>query len=125
MAGTKLPHTEVDARVQTCYDLRYKDNTTFTHLMWISYCHENYNDKSEQQYTAYWMSASSLHKEYWQEKLESHLSPAVEKLIELLSSDDEKVSQRAIDQIMKYTGNDIQKIEADVNLKTINVSFDE
>ena len=34
--------------------------------------------------------------------------------IVLLASDDEKIKQRAIDQIVKYTGNDIQKIEARV-----------
>ena len=125
MAGTKLPHSIVDERIQTCYDLRYKDTTTFTHIMWVAYCHEHYNDKSEQQYTAYWMSASGLHKAYWQEKLETQLSPAVEKLIELLGSDNEAIASKAIDQIMKYTGNDINKIEADINVKTIDVKFGE
>jgi hypothetical protein len=125
MAGTKLPHSIVDERIQTCYDLRYKDNNTFTHVQWQAYCHEHYNDKSEQQYTAYWMSASNLHKDYWREKLDAHISPAVDKMIELLASDDEKVAQKAIEHIMKYTGNDVQKIEADINLKQIDVKFDE
>jgi hypothetical protein len=31
-----------------------------------------------------------------------------------LASDDEKIKQRAIDQIIKYTGNDIQRIEAKI-----------
>jgi hypothetical protein len=35
-------------------------------------------------------------------------------LFGLLGSDDEKIRQRAIDQIVKYTGNDIQKIEAKI-----------
>jgi hypothetical protein len=39
-----------------------------------------------------------------------------------LASEDEKIRQRAIDQIVKYTGNDIQKIEADIK-GDIQVSF--
>jgi hypothetical protein len=35
-------------------------------------------------------------------------------LFGLLASEDEKIRQRAIDQIVKYTGNDITKIEAKV-----------
>jgi hypothetical protein len=35
-------------------------------------------------------------------------------LFTLLSDEDPKIRQRAIDQIVKYTGNDIQKIEAKV-----------
>ena len=42
------------------------------------------------------------------------LDPAMNELFTLLASDDEKIKQRAIDQIVKYTGNDIQKIEARV-----------
>jgi hypothetical protein len=42
------------------------------------------------------------------------LDPAMNELFTLLASDDEKIKQRAIDQIVKYTGNDIQKIEAKI-----------
>ena len=42
------------------------------------------------------------------------LNPAMDSLFELLASDDEKVRQRAIDQVVKYTGNDIEKIEAKI-----------
>jgi hypothetical protein len=42
------------------------------------------------------------------------LSPAMESLVGLMYSEDEKVRQRAIDQIVKYTGNDIEKIEAKI-----------
>jgi len=37
---------------------------------------------------------------------------------------DPKVRQRAIDQVFRYTGNDIQKVESKVDSKVnINVSF--
>ena len=42
------------------------------------------------------------------------LDPAMGQLLGLLGSDDEKVRQRAVDQIVKYTGNDIEKIEAKI-----------
>jgi len=125
MAGKKLPHSVVDERVNKCYDLRYKTNETFTHVNWIAYCHENYGDKSEQQYTDYWMKASNLYKEYWREKLDSHINPAVDRMIELLASDDEKVAQKAVEQIMKYSGNEIQKIDLDARVNVIDVRFSE
>ena len=125
MAGKKLPNSVIDERVQKCYDLRYKGNETFTHIKWIDYCHNTYGDKSEQQYTDYWMKASNLHKDYWREKLDSHITPAVDKMIELLASDDEKVAQKAIEQIMKYSGNEIQKIDLEARVNVINVSFGE
>ena len=43
------------------------------------------------------------------------VDPAMDSLFELLASDDEKIRQRAIDQIVKYTGNDIDKIEAKID----------
>jgi hypothetical protein len=42
------------------------------------------------------------------------LDPAMGQLLGLLASDDEKIRQRAVDQIVKYTGNDIEKIEAKI-----------
>ena len=42
------------------------------------------------------------------------LSPAMNELYSLLASEDEKIRQRAIDQIMKYSGNDIDRIEAKI-----------
>ena len=53
MAGNKLPKSETDARIEKCYELRYEQNDGISYKEWINYCHENYNDKSEQQYTAY------------------------------------------------------------------------
>jgi hypothetical protein len=42
------------------------------------------------------------------------LDPAMNELILLLADEDPKIRQRAVDQIVKYTGNDIQKIEANI-----------
>jgi len=114
MPGTKLSQAEVDSRVQTCYDLRFNSNDGLTHKKWIAYCKENYGDKSEIQYSNYYAKASELYKDSWREKLSKQLDPAVNTLIELLASEDEKIRQRAVDQVMKYTGHDIQQIEAKV-----------
>lgn len=114
MAGKKLTKSETDSRVAKCYELRYNSNDGLGFRDWIQYCHKHYNDKSEQQYSAYWASSTELYQEHWREKLAKQLDPAVDTLIQLLADDDAKVRQRAVDQIMKYTGNDIEKIEAKV-----------
>ena len=114
MAGSKLPKSETDSRVQQCYDMRYNSNDGLLFRNWMKYCHENYGDKSEQQYTAYWVSSSEIYQESWREKLSKQLDPAVNELIGLLASEDEKIRSRAVDQIMKYTGNDVEKIEAKI-----------
>jgi len=112
MAGNKLTHAEVDQRVDKCLELRYKANTPILQKEWVSYCKKEYGDKSEQQYIKYWIDAKAKYEEMWRSKLNKMLDPAMNTLFELLASDDEKVRQRAIDQIVKYTGNDIEKIEA-------------
>jgi len=114
MAGTKLTHTEVDQRVDNCLNLRYKNDTPILYKEWIEYCHVNYGDKSEQQYSAYWASAKEKYEEGWRAKLSKMLDPAMDQLYSLLTDDDPKIRQRAVDQIVKYTGNDIEKIEAKV-----------
>lgn len=124
MAGDKLPKGETDKRVNQCYTFRFNNTNTFGHKHWIKYCKENYNDKSEQQYTAYWMTAGDIYKETWKTKLENLLEPAVDELYVLLSSEDEKIRQRALDQIMKYNGEDIQRIQAEIK-GNIKVSFGE
>ncbi len=124
MAGNKLTKGETDARVKECHKRRFEDNTPFGVKDWIQYCHKTYGDKSEQQYTAYWMSAGELYEEAWKDKLKKMLKPATDELFSLLASEDEKIRQRAIDQIMKYTGNDIQKVEATVE-SNINITFGE
>lgn len=114
MAGNKLTHTEVDERVEKCFELRFKTDPPMLQKEWIKYCHKHYNDKSEQQYHAYWAAAKEKYDEGWKAKLNQMLDPAMNELFGLLGSDDEKIRQRAIDQIVKYTGNDIQKIEAKI-----------
>ena len=114
MAGDKLTHTEVDKRIDKCLELRYQSNNPILFKDWIKYCHKNYGDKSEQQYTKYWSDAKEKYEEGWRAKLSKMLNPAMDTLFELLADDDPKIRQRAIDQIVKYTGNDIEKIEAKI-----------
>ena len=115
MAGTKLTHTEVDERIDKCLELRYQSNDAILFKGWIKYCHKHYGDKSEQQYSKYWADAKAKYEEQWRAKLSKMLDPAMDTLYELLADDDPKISQRAIDQIVKYTGNDIDKIEAKID----------
>jgi hypothetical protein len=122
MAGNKLPKSETDSRIAKCYELRYESTNKCGFKQWIDWCHENYGDKSEQQYTAYWSGATNLYQEHWKEKLNKTIDPAVDELISLLADGDPKLRQRAIDQIMKYTGNDIERIEAKVQ-GDINLSW--
>ena len=122
MAGTKLTNTEVEARVDKCLELRYKAETPILQREWVKYCKKEYNDKSEKQYIQYWISAREKYEESWRAKLNKMLDPAMNELMGLLASDDEKIRQRAIDQIVKYTGNDIEKIEAKIE-GTIELSW--
>ena len=114
MAGTKLTQAEVDQRVDKCLELRYKAETPILQKQWVKYCKEEYGDKSEQQYIKYWIDAREKYEEMWRAKLNKMLDPAMNELMSLLGDDDAKVRQRAIDQIVKYTGNDIEKIEAKI-----------
>ena len=108
MAGDKLTSGEVNERVEQCFDLRYKQG--YKQKQWIKYCHETYNDKSEKQYHQYWIKSKDIYNESWRDKLEKQLDPAVNELIGLMASDDEKIRQRAIDQVFKYSGNDEIKL---------------
>ena len=115
MAGEKLNKVEVDARVDKCMQLRYySEGNPILQKQWIQYCHENYGDKSEQQYHAYWSQAKDKYEENWRAKLHKMLDPAMNELFSLLGSENEKIRSRAVDQIVKYTGNDIEKIEAKI-----------
>ena len=115
MAGDKLTKAEVDERVTKCFELRFKTDPPMLQKEWIKYCHTHYGDKSEQQYHQYWAQAKEEYDEKWKSKLNQMLDPAMDQLFALLASDDEKIRQRAIDQIVKFTGNDIQKIEAKID----------
>lgn len=114
MAGQKLPKNITDARAEKCYDLRYNSTDPFSQKDWIKYCHENYGDKSEIAYHQYWAQSSELYKAYWREKLDKQVGPAVDKIIELLDNEDPRISQKAIEQIFKYTGNDIEKVDMNI-----------
>jgi len=114
MAGDKLTKVEVDQRVDTCMRLRYFENDPILLREWIKYCHKEFGDKSEQQYCYYWSQATEQYNEMWRAKLDKMLDPAMNELITLLADEDPKIRQRAVDQIVKYTGNDIQKIEANI-----------
>jgi hypothetical protein len=123
MAGNKLPKAETDRRVMDCYNKRYNQTPSILMKDWVKHCHETYGDKSEIQYTAYWMSAKELYEETWRSKLEGQLDPAMDKLIELLNNPNPQIAQRAVDQILKYSGNDVQKIDANVTLQNVKLSW--
>ena len=115
MAGDKLTKVETDERINKCLELRYTPGDPILHKDWIKFCHKEYGDKSEKQYSAYWTKAKEQYDERWRTKLNAMLDPAMGQLLGLLTSDDEKIRQRAVDQIVKYTGNDIEKIEAKID----------
>lgn len=122
MAGSKLTDAEVQERVEACYDLRFISGK-MKHHEWQTYCHKNYGDKSELQYTQYWMKAGDRYESNWREKLGKMLDPAVNELTRLLADEDPKIRQRAIDQIMKYTGNDIQKLEGNIKVENVELQW--
>ena len=116
--------TEVEQRAKECYRLRYETTPSITQEKWVQYCHENYNDRSEQQYCSYWSKAKDMYEAGWKERLENLLGPAVEKLRDNLYDEDGRINSKAIDQIFKFSGNDIQRIQADINSE-IKISFGE
>lgn len=122
MAGTKLSDKEIKDRTKQAYHLRYEEN--YTQEQYVKWAKEAYGDKSEQQYCQYFLKAREYYDEAWKDKLQSLLGPATDELFRLLASEDEKVRQRAIDQIMKFTGNDVQKIQAEVKTE-VRVKFGE
>jgi len=112
----KLPQNQIEERITKCFELRYNnEGRAFGHKEWLEYCQKNYGDKSPNSYTDYWMEASRRYKIFWKEKLDLHLAPAVERMTELLEHEDPKVIQKAIEQIFKYSGNDVEKIDMNVN----------
>jgi len=124
MAGTRITKDDYDKRVKTCYSFRFLKSEPFGVKDWIEDCEEHYPDKSQQQYTKMWADAGDLYQEGWKEKLNKMLGPATDELFRLLASEDEKIRQRAIDQVLRYTGNEVQKIQAEVQ-QTIKVNFGE
>jgi vesicle coat complex subunit len=55
------------------------------------------------------MKAKEEYEHQWRGKLDALLEPAQNHLRQLLEDPNPAVRQRAIDQIFKYSGNDIQK----------------
>tara|TARA_R110000803_G_scaffold182899_1_gene245288 strand:- start:24 stop:413 length:390 start_codon:yes stop_codon:yes gene_type:complete len=108
MAGIKMTDAQVQERVDKCYDMRYNHGVKQTN--WVKWCNENYTDKSEKTYCTYWSKSTEKYTDGWKEKLNKQLDPAVNALIGLLASDEEKVRQRAVDQIFKLTGNEETRI---------------
>ena len=119
MPGEKVSKQELTEIVEKAYDLRYNQN--YTQIKYVKWAKKEYK-KSEQQCCQYYLKAKHHHTTIWKDLLEKQLTPAVEELIRLMADDNPKIRQRAIDQIVKYTGNDIQKIQAEIK-GDIQVSF--
>jgi hypothetical protein len=119
MAGDKVNNKELKDIVEKAYDLRYNQN--YGQRKYVAWAKKEYG-KSEQQCCQYFLKAKDHHTTMWKDLLEKQLTPAVEELIRLMADENPKIRQRAIDQIVKYTGNDIQKIQAEIK-GDIEVSF--
>lgn len=118
MAGKKLCKSEVEARVKTCFEMRYINKPSIRFLDWIQWCKKNYGNKSEQQYNAYWQKASDIYKSSWKQTLEDSVGVATDEMIKCLMDDDPRVRQRAIEQIFKYSGNEgTEKLEIVGNIE--------
>ncbi len=111
MAGHKLTKAETDARIAQCYKMRYETTPPTKHADYIIWCKKNYGNKSEMQYTAYWMKAGDIYKAAWKQKLEDSVGLATDEMVKLLQDEDPRVRQRAIDQIYKFSGNETEKLE--------------
>jgi len=119
----RLTDIEVKNRVDECIQLRYHNpDRPILQREWIDYCKETYGDKSVPQYINYWMKAKSEYDEAWKGKLEGLLEPAIQELREGLRSDNHYVRSKTVDQIFKYSGNDVQKHHHLV--QQINIGFD-
>ena len=105
----RLTTIEVQRRVDTCIDLRYKAEKPILQREWLDYCDKHYSDKSKPQYLNYWMSAKEQYEEGWRGSLENLIEPAVNVLRDGLTSDNHYVRSKTVDQIMKLSGNDIQR----------------
>jgi hypothetical protein len=119
MAGNKLNNQEITEIVEKAYDLRYIQN--FSQKAYVAWAKKEYG-KSEQQCCQYYLKAKDRHTTMWKALLEKQLTPAVEELIRLMADDNPKIRQQAISQVFKYTGNEVQKIQAEVK-GDIQVSF--
>jgi hypothetical protein len=119
----RLTDIEVQRRVDKCFDLRYNADKPILQREWVDLCKKEYGDKSIPMYTQYWVKAKSDYDEQWRAGLEGMLKPAMVELQSLLLSDNPMIKQKAIDQIVKYTGNDVQKHL--VAIQDISIGFGE
>ncbi len=119
----RLTDIEVQRRVDRCFNLRYKSEKPILQREWVDLCQKEYGDKSIPTYTHYWMKAKNDYDEQWRANLEGMLRPAMVELQELLRSDNPMIKQKAIDQIIKYSGNDVQKHL--VAIQDISIGFGE
>jgi len=120
MAGNKLSDKEIKDRIKKAYELRYEEN--YTQERYVKWAKEYYGDKSEQQLCQYFTKAKELYEEIWKDLLQKQLKPATQELIRLMADENPKIRDAAVAKIFKYTGNDIQKIQADIKGE-IKVSF--
>ena len=127
MAGKRLSERETNERVMEAYKLRYLSDNPIRQEDWVRLCHTKYNDKSEQQYCAYFSQAREVWENSLQNKLEKMVEPAANQLRELLEDNDPRVRSDAIKMVMKYTGRDIERrlVKAEIENKVINVGFGE
>ena len=121
--SNRLSNVELDKRIAKCGELRYKIDHPITQTKWVQYCKDTYGDKSVPTYLTYWMKAKEQYEMEWRGKLDALLIPAQNHLRQLLEDPNPSVRQRAIDQIMKYSGNDIQKHH--VLTQDISIGFGE
>lgn len=114
MAGSRLPQDEYDLRVAKCYEFRFEKEEPYGVKDWLEYCKEHYPEKSQQQHTKMWSDAGDLYEFAWKERLEKLLGPAVLKMEQNLYDEDGRINTKTIDQIFRYSGRDVQKIDANV-----------
>lgn len=119
----RLSNIEVQRRVDECFDLRFNADKPILQRQWIDHCKEKYGDKSIPTYQHYWNLAKQEHDERWRGTLEGLLEETVVALQEGLRSDNHYTRSKTIDQIMKYSGNDVQKHMH--LIKSITVGFQE
>ena len=91
----------------------------------MDYCDKYYGDKSKPQYLNYWTTAKEQYEEGWKGRLEGLLEPAMQELTQLLHSDNPLIKQKAIDQIYKMSGYDIQKHLVKAQIENITIGFGE
>ena len=118
---SRLPQPAIQRRIDKCIDLRYNSDVPILQREWVELCKKEYGDKSVPQYINYWVRAKEEYEEKWRGKLDNLLEPAIETLRDGLQADNQYVRSKTIDQIMKYSGNDIQNHQH--LIQTINVGF--